>query len=99
MIKKLTIAFSILAFSLVSTLQLMAQSEIHGTVADAGGKPIKDASVLLLKSSDSSLVKGMVSDAAGKYAFENINKGSYMVSASFSGMQQEFTKVFDPGMG
>ncbi len=84
-----------LAFSLAGTLQLMAQSEIHGTVADAGGKPIKDASVLLLKSSDSSLVKGMVSDAAGKYTFENINKGSYLVSASFSGMPQVYTKVFE----
>ncbi|HUZ61081.1 MAG TPA: TonB-dependent receptor [Hanamia sp.] len=95
MIKKLTTTLLILAFLLVSTVQLMAQSEIHGTIADAGGKPIKDASVLLLKSSDSSLVKGMVSNAVGKYTFENIPKGAYLVSASFSGMPQVYTKVFE----
>lgn len=80
---------------MLSTLQLKAQSIIHGIVNDAGGKPVKDASVLLLKSSDSSLVMGMISNAAGKYSFENINKGNYLVSASFSGMQQVYTKVFE----
>jgi len=37
----------------------------------------------------------MISNATGKYTFENINKGTYLVSATFTGMQQVFTKEFD----
>jgi hypothetical protein len=34
------------------------------------------ANVLLLKSKDSSLVKGMITDSLGKYSFENISAGN-----------------------
>jgi len=56
---------------------------VKGIVKDPEGKPIQYANVLLLKSSDSSLVKGMVSDASGNYFFENIQKGEYFITASF----------------
>src|SRR5665647_623617 len=92
---KLSTGFLIITFLLLNGIKLLAQSEIHGSITDDGSNPIKDASVLLLKSSDSSLVKGVISDASGKYSFENINKGKYLVSASFTGMQQVFTKIFE----
>ena len=95
MIKRIFIYFGFLCLFFSAGQQLLAQSVINGTITDVNGIPIKDASVLLLKSSDSSLVKGMVSDIGGKYSFENIGKGRYLVSASFTGMQQVFTKVFN----
>jgi hypothetical protein len=95
--KKKLLQLSITGFCLLFAGQAKAQSEIHGTITDAVGKPVKDASVLLLKSSDSSLVKGMVSGAGGKYSFDDINKGMYLVSVTFSGMQQLFTSVFELG--
>jgi outer membrane receptor protein involved in Fe transport len=68
---------------------------LKGIINDAGGQPVQYANVLLLKSFDSSLVKGTVSDALGKYSFENIKEGKYYISASFTGMEQVFTKVFE----
>lgn len=93
--KQIISCFGFLCFMVSARQQLLAQSNIHGTIADAGGMPLKDASVLLLKSSDSSLVKGALSDSAGKYTFDNIPKGAYLVSASFAGKQQAFSKVFE----
>ena len=43
-------------------------------------KPVQFANILLLKSTDSSLVKGMITDASGKYLFENISGGLYILS-------------------
>src|SRR6476620_11387010 len=45
---------------------------IKGTIRDPAGKPLQYANVLLLKSLDSSLVKGTISDSSGQYSFENI---------------------------
>ncbi len=73
---------------------LQAQSVVYGTIEDAKNKPEQSANVLLMKSSDSLLVKGMVSDAAGKYAFENIKPGRYFISATFTGMKQVYSKTF-----
>ena len=87
--------FGFLCFLVSGCQELLAQSNIHGTITDAGGKPLENASVLLLKSSDSLLVKGTLSDAAGKYTLDNIQKGTYLVSASFAGKQQAFSKVFE----
>lgn len=95
MIKQVILCFGFLCFLVSASQQLLAQSSVHGTIADSGGNAIKDASVLLLKYSDSSLVKGTLSNNAGKYTFENIPKGAYLVSASFTGKQQVFSKVFE----
>ncbi|HEY5408507.1 MAG TPA: outer membrane beta-barrel family protein [Ginsengibacter sp.] len=74
---------------------LFAQSEIHGIIKDANEKPIQFANVLLLKSTDSLLVKGMISDAAGKYMFQNIKTGNYIISVSFTGREQKFTSLIE----
>ena len=93
--KKLSLLLSITGFCLFSTQQLKSQSLIHGIIKDANGKLLQFANVLLLKSSDSSLVKGMISDASGKYSFENIKNGKYLVTATFTGMNQAFTPIFE----
>lgn len=93
--KQIILCFGFLCFLVSARQQILAQSTIHGTIADSSGNPIKDASVLLLKSSDSSLVKGTLSDEVGKYTFVNIPNGAYLVSASFTGKQQVFSKVFE----
>src|SRR4051812_13964191 len=68
---------------------------IKGIIKDPGGKPMQYANVLLLKSLDSSLVKGTISDSSGRYSFENIEKGKYFITASLTGMEQAFTKTFE----
>ena len=87
---------SLLTFLLLVFNRASAQTcTVKGIIKDAGGKPVQYANVLLLKSFDSSLVKGMISDSSGKYSFENIEKGKYYITASFTGMKQAFTKIFE----
>jgi len=82
-------------FCLSVTQQLRSQSVIHGVIQDGNDKFLQFANVLLLKSVDSSLVKGMITDASGKYSFENIKIGKYLVTATFTGMSQVFTEVVE----
>jgi len=91
---------SLLTFLLLVFNRASAQTcTVKGIIKDAGGKPVQYANVLLLKSFDSSLVKGMISDSLGKYSFENIEKGKYYITASFTGMKQAFTKIFEISSG
>ncbi len=67
---------------------------IFGTVKDSNG-PVQYANVLLLRSTDSSLVKATMSDSLGKYLFEKIGRGKYLVTASLSGMETVFTREIE----
>src|SRR5665213_1543253 len=89
------LSFLILLFCVIGTRKVSAQSSIHGIIEDQNGKPVQYANVLLLKISDSSLVKGMISDASGKYSFTNIKNGKYLLTATFTGMSQVFSKIFE----
>src|SRR5215831_16488394 len=61
------------------------QSKIEGSVAGANSQPLTGATVLLLKSNDSALVKGSVTSNNGHYLFEKIPAGSYLISVSNTG--------------
>jgi len=79
---KLLILSLIVSSCLISTQQIKSQSVIRGEIRDIDGVPLQSANVLLLKSSYSSLVKGMVSNALGNYFFETINNGEYLITAT-----------------
>jgi hypothetical protein len=68
---------------------------IQGTVKDSSERPVQYVNVLLLNSSDSTLVKGMISDSLGRYLFEKISPGKYHIVASLSGMEQGLTRIFE----
>jgi hypothetical protein len=72
-----------LFIALLTSAAIHSQS-LSGKVNDPGGRPIINVNVLLLKSSDSSLVKGAVSDKTGNYQLLNILPGSYILSASMT---------------
>jgi len=91
---KLLILSLIVSSCLISTQQIKSQSVIRGEIRDIDGVPLQSANVLLLKSSDSSLVKGMVSNALGNYSFERINNGQYLITATYTGMGQAYTRTF-----
>lgn len=78
-----------LLFILMSgTANAQTLSKVHGSVVDANGQGMGGANVLLLKKSDSSLVKGTLSTAKGTYTFENIPQGSYLLEGSATGYQK-----------
>ena len=86
--------FTLIILGFASTAMVSAQSKpgsISGIVLDASGKPLASATVSLLKGSDSSLVKTAVSNREGKYEFENIGEGSYLVMITSSGMEKKIS--------
>ncbi len=71
-----------------------AQPLIRGTVVDGQNKPLVNASVLLLQTKDSSLVKGSLTDGKGSFSFQNMQPGSYLITSSFSGLKAVYTPSF-----
>ena len=82
--------FILIAFGSKS---VYSQSKIFGSATDAGGKPLEHANVLLLKTADSSLVKGMVTNEKGQYFFEKTPVGKYLISYTYAGFKQIYSKA------
>ena len=70
------------------------QPAAMGQITPGNNKPIAYASVSLLKSSDSSLVKGTISNEKGTYTFSHISKGSYLIKATSVGYQTVTSQPF-----
>ena len=68
-----------------------AQSKLRGLVAIGKDQPLAEATILLLNSKDSSLVKGSLTVIGGRYVFEKVSPGTYLVSASYSGYKQVYS--------
>lgn len=66
------------------------QCFIAGRVVDQHNRPIGFATVTVLKSSDSSLVKNKITDEQGHYDFL-VSGGGYLLSASMVGMTKAFS--------
>lgn len=83
----------LIALFILDNVQIHAQSKLQGTVTSNKNQPLTDASVLLLNSKDSSLIKGLFTLAGGRYSFDKISPGNYIVSASYSGYKQVYSPV------
>jgi hypothetical protein len=77
-----------LFFAAASVGLLSAQTTLSGKVTNGQNKPVEYATVMLLNASDSSLVKGAISDTAGVYTLPQIKEGSYLLSASMMGYEK-----------
>ncbi|WP_234734600.1 outer membrane beta-barrel protein [Tellurirhabdus bombi] len=82
----------------ISTLGVQAQGpakgKVSGIVLDGTQKPFEYATMMLLRAKDSTLVKGAVSGAAGKYEFENVAGGRYLVGGSMVGYKKVYSEAF-----
>ncbi|MGZ5135039.1 MAG: TonB-dependent receptor domain-containing protein [Flavitalea sp.] len=67
--------------------------KITGTVIDGNTKTIESATITLLRATDSSVVKMSVADKTGKFYFENITDGRYLVSVSAMGHLKGYTET------
>jgi hypothetical protein len=76
--------------------QLSGQAvSVMGAVREPDGKGVASVNVLLMRSSDSALLKGMITDTVGNYFFEDVGRGKYYILASFAGMAEAFSKTFE----
>lgn len=69
-------------------------SRITVSVFSDQQKPIENATVELLRSTDSALVKTTLSDKAGLAEFENVPYNTYLVRASSVGMNARYSTAF-----
>lgn len=88
--KTLILSILLITFSLITQAQ---NGKVSGNVMGADRKPVAFATVTLLKSKDSSLVKGAVADIGGKYEFEQIEAGKYLIAAVNMGMKKSFSHI------
>jgi len=67
---------------------------VSGKVLDADHKGLEFVNVLLLSAKDSSLKKGVLTHADGKYDFEDVASGEYLVSFSLLGFAKQYMGSF-----
>lgn len=68
---------------------------IYGTVSDTTLKPLQDGLVLLFKQKDSTLVKNtFITD--GKFSFEGVDSGNYIIRTNCLGYKDEAIHVLFP---
>jgi len=81
-IKKRALLF---CFLLASKAALFSQCAIQGKLADSLQAPVLFSPIALLNANDSSITKGVMTDAEGHYCFESVRKGSYLLKVSIIG--------------
>lgn len=92
--KRFLLLHLVFCFSITGYAQV-SQVTISGAVKEQGSStPLEYVNVVLLAEKDSSLVKGMVSDANGRFVFDAIQPGSYIVQISFIGYHTLKSPVF-----
>jgi iron complex outermembrane recepter protein len=96
----LTVAFTAISytsFAQVKNARLndqIGQGKVTGTVIDGSTKIIESATITLLKAKDSSVAKMSVADKTGKYSFDDVAEGVYIVSITAIGHQKGFSETF-----
>ncbi len=70
----------------LSTASQAQQSTLKGILSDANGKPTEFATIALLQSKDSALVKVAISNEEGAFSFQNISAGRYLLKSSYVGL-------------
>lgn len=85
--------FILLTFLLLPALAVAQSFKISGTVVDVANQPISFSNVILLKPSDSTIVKGTSTDDLGYFQLGNIAEGNYLISFSFLGYATQTIQI------
>lgn len=91
--RKITI-LAIAAFLFIAGSSFAQSHTIKGQVKDATGKALQAVSVSLLQAKDSSLVKTEVTDKDGHFEIYTSKEGSFLLSYSSVGYEQQYSAVF-----
>ena len=84
------IVLMVFAFLGVATV---TAATLFGSVTDATGESLPQASVRVLAARDSSLVKAVVTGSNGRFTVSGIKKGRYIVEASYVGFEAQTRPV------
>ena len=92
--KFLTLLIAIITLSFSSQAQ-KGSGKVTGQVIDGNTKTIESATISLLRAKDSSVAKISVATKDGKYQFEDVAEGKYMVSISAVGHSKGYSETFE----
>ena len=81
-------AINLFVCLLIAQLTFAQNATISGSILDNTSSPIEFANVMLLNAADSTLYKGGLTEDGGKFYFENVNAGSYVIHSSMVGFGQ-----------
>ena len=81
---------------LACSSNLFAQTNfnISGNILEANNNTMPFANVLLLKASDSTLIKGTLSNENGSFLIKEVPSGSYLLLSSLVGFQSAYSQPF-----
>jgi iron complex outermembrane recepter protein len=91
--KKLLIVFITFVLAIKSMAQTN-ETNVSGSALDTKNVPVESATISLMKSKDSSIIKIAVSDKAGKFSFTGIPFGSYFITISAVSFAKTNSPVF-----
>jgi outer membrane receptor protein involved in Fe transport len=74
-----------------------AFGQISGRITETAGQPVPFATVAILKSADSSLVKSALTNEKGNFQFDGVTEGKYVLRISMVGYQTGYSPVFEVG--
>ncbi len=83
---------AILLLVLTNCLNAQVKFKISGKVIDDKQRPVEFATVNLLKTSDSSIIKTTLTKETGEYKLESTDKGSFVVSVTAVGYKRNLSK-------
>ncbi|MCM1483661.1 MAG: outer membrane beta-barrel protein [Muribaculaceae bacterium] len=86
-------ALAIGLFTAAGSAMAAWAGDIRGSVADAEGEPLPQATLRLLSAQDSSFVKGVKTNNQGVYHISGIKNGKYIVEASYIGYKNGFANI------
>jgi hypothetical protein len=72
-------------------LTTIARGQVIGALTDVNGSPLPFATVVLLKSTDSTVVRSSLSDEKGHFAFSTASPGAYIIKVSSIGYANYFS--------
>lgn len=89
-----TLLLVVAGFSGAFAQEGQSGTKITGKLVNEQNVPVDYATVSLLKTTDSTVVKGTLTSEAGIYTFENVKPGNYIVKASNIGYAKTITAPF-----
>jgi len=92
--KFLTLLTAITTLSFASHAQ-KTPGKVSGQVIDGNTKTIEAATITLLRVKDSSVAKISAANKDGKFIFENVDEGKYLVSITAVGHTKGFSEPFE----
>src|SRR5688572_11822626 len=90
------LVFLVFGLFLMSTVSAQIKTGIvSGIVIDGNSKTLESATITLLRSGDSTVIKMTAADKTGKYEFDAVPEGKYFVSISAVGHQKGYSEPFE----